>query len=93
MNSLLAHMPAPHVNSAPASYASSKMAQGKMIEYVASENEGTLRAYNLHPGSIVTEMSTKSVDMTEDPKATREGVTWDDGKARRNVWRPPIADF
>jgi NAD(P)-dependent dehydrogenase (short-subunit alcohol dehydrogenase family) len=79
MNSLLAHMPAPHVKSAPASYAASKVAQGKMIEYVASENEGLLRAYNLHPGTIITDMSTKSINMTNDPKATNEAMTWDDG--------------
>lgn len=77
MNSLLSHMPAPHVKLAPASYASSKMAQGKMIEYVAMENEGKLRAYNIHPGSVVSDMSTKSVNMAEDPEAVRKSVQWD----------------
>ena len=82
-NSLLAPMPASTVR-APASYASSKMAQGKMIEYVAKENVGQIRAYNVHPGIIVTEMSTKSVNMAPDPDAARKGNTWDDGKSERN---------
>ena len=50
-----------------------------MIEYVASENAGSVRAYSVHPGVIVTEMSTKSVNMSPDPEATRAGHTWDDG--------------
>ena len=79
MNSLLAPMPASAVATAPASYASSKMAQGKMVEYVAKENDGQIRAYNVHPGIIVTEMSTKSVNMAPDPDAARKGNTWDDG--------------
>ena len=80
INSLLAPMPASAVRTAPASYASSKMAQGKLVEYVAAENEGQIRAYNVHPGIIVTEMSTKSVNMAPDPDAARSGNTWDDGK-------------
>lgn len=79
MNSLLAHMAAAQVGTAPGSYASSKMAQGKMIEYVAKENVGKIRAYNVHPGTIVTDMSTKSVSMADDPEATRQGLVWDDG--------------
>ena len=79
-NSLLGPMPATAVTTAPASYASSKVAQGKMIEYVASENQGKVRAYSVHPGIIETEMSTKSVEMTDDPAATRKGVVWDDGE-------------
>ena len=47
-SSLLAPMPAYAVATAPASYASSKMAQGKIVEYLAKENEG-IRAYNVHP--------------------------------------------
>jgi NAD(P)-dependent dehydrogenase (short-subunit alcohol dehydrogenase family) len=81
MNSLLAHFPAEHVGTAPGSYASSKMAQGKMIEYVAKENVGKIRAYNVHPGTIVTDMSTKSVEMADDPEATRKGLVWDDGRS------------
>lgn len=77
-NSLLAHFAATDVKTAPASYATSKMAQGKMIEYVASENEGTVRAYSVHPGVIVSDMSTKSLNMSEDPEATRAANVWDD---------------
>ena len=79
MNSLLAHMAAEQVGTAPGSYASSKMAQGKMIEYVAKENVGKVRAYNVHPGTIITAMSTKSVEMSEDPEATLKSHEWDDG--------------
>ena len=63
------------VTTAPASYASSKIAQGKMIEYVASENAGSVRAYSVHPGVIVTEMSTE---------ATRAGHTWELYRSRRH---------
>ncbi len=41
MNGLVAHMLASQIKTAPASYASSKMAQGKMIEYAASKNRGS----------------------------------------------------
>ena len=37
------------------------------------------------PGIIVTEMSTKSVNMAEDPEAARAGNVWDDGEFRYRV--------
>jgi hypothetical protein len=55
------------------------MAQGKMIEYVAKENVGKIRTYNVHPGVIATDMNKKSIEMSEDPEATRREIVWDDG--------------
>ena len=64
------------------------MAQGKMIEYFAKENVGKIRAYSVHPGTIVTDMSTKSVQMADDPETARQGFPWDDGRSSDIGFRP-----
>jgi NAD(P)-dependent dehydrogenase (short-subunit alcohol dehydrogenase family) len=59
----------------PASYAVSKIAAAKLMEYIASENKDKgVRAYALHPGVIETEMSLKSLEMA--PADFK--VDWDD---------------
>lgn len=78
MNSFLAHMDAPSQKTAPASYAMGKLAQAKMVEYSAIDNEHNkhFRTYAVQPGIVPTEMSDKSIDMA--PPGTREALEWDD---------------
>lgn len=81
VNSLIAHLAAVHVDSAPASYAASKIAVAKLAEYTASENPH-IRCYSLHPGIIETDMQRKSVAMM--PEESRENLPYlpfDDGKS------------
>lgn len=79
-NSLLAHVPASAVGTAPASDMSSKMSLGDMIEYMADENDGLARAYHVHLGVVVTDVSSKSVQQASDPEAVRKELTLDDGE-------------
>lgn len=78
MNSFLAHLDAPSRRNAPASYAITKLAQAKMVEYIAVENEDDkkFRTYAVQPGVVVTEMSNRSIEMA--PPGTREALQWDD---------------
>ncbi|KAJ9612933.1 hypothetical protein H2200_002874 [Cladophialophora chaetospira] len=62
VNSFIAHLPGSMVETAPASYASSKIAVEKLVEYMAKENPD-VRSYSLHPGVIETAMSKKSAEM------------------------------
>lgn len=79
VNSFIAHLAAVHLETAPASYASSKISVAKLIEYVAKEEPG-VRAYSLQPGVIETEMSKKSVAMLpEEKQEAHPFLPWDDG--------------
>lgn len=80
INSLIAHMPASEVEMAPASYATSKIAQAKLYEYVAAENP-RMRCYSIHPGVVKSEMSRKSVSMAPSGKEN-PFEPWDDGELR-----------
>ena len=88
MNSLIAHLNAKTSKTAPASYACSKLAQAKLMEYIASENDDRkgFRTYACQPGIVETEMSNRSVDMS--PPGTREAMEWDspDLSAHFFVW-------
>ncbi|EXJ92624.1 hypothetical protein A1O3_01176 [Capronia epimyces CBS 606.96] len=42
------------------SYAASKVAAWKLVEYVAFETAGSVRVFSIHPGSIETDMSRKA---------------------------------
>lgn len=77
MNSGIAHFDAKGVATAPASYACSKLAQAKLMEYSAAENrdEEAFRTYACHPGLVETDMSDRSIAMS--PPGTREMLTWD----------------
>ncbi|KIX03319.1 uncharacterized protein Z518_06871 [Rhinocladiella mackenziei CBS 650.93] len=78
VNSLIAHIPAVHVDSAPASYASSKIAAAKLYEYVAVENPH-VRCYSLQPGIIETDMSRKSIEMMpEESQKNNRFLPFDD---------------
>lgn len=72
-NSMLVHQPAVAVETAPANNASSKIAQAKMMEYVAKENPG-MRCYSVQSGIISTEMSERSLKMARDPEESEEGT-------------------
>ena len=73
VSSSLSHFPGSAVTTAPASYASSKIATAKLVEYIAQENR-SIRAYSVHPGVIDTTMSQKSVAMAEGPFE----IEWDE---------------
>lgn len=77
MNSCLAYVDALNQKTAPASYAISKLAQAKLVEYSASDmdHDKRFRVYAVHPGVVVTEMSDRSIAMA--PTGTREALTWD----------------
>lgn len=76
MNSCLTHFPASFIQTASASYAVSKVAAAKLTEYLAAENPH-VRAYNLHPGVVITEMSRQSV--TQSGGAVGD-ISWDEGE-------------
>jgi NADP-dependent 3-hydroxy acid dehydrogenase YdfG len=60
MNTCVAQFPAPSMHGVtPASYAVSKVAAAKLLEYISSENP-QIRAYNLHPGVVKTKLSNQS---------------------------------
>lgn len=77
MNSCLAHIDALSQKTAPASYAISKLAQAKLVEYSAAdmEHDKSFRVYAVHPGVVVTAMSDRSIAMA--PPGTREALNWD----------------
>lgn len=82
MSSFICHLDATASKTSPASYGISKLAQAKLVEYIAAEHANApdpktgLRAYAVQPGIVVTEMSDRSVEMA--PPGTRESMTWDD---------------
>lgn len=88
MNSSLAHVDAGSQKTAPASYAITKLAQAKLIEYSASDNEANthFRTYAVMPGVVETEMSDRSIAMA--PPGTRDALVWDspDLPAHFFVW-------
>lgn len=80
LSSLICHFPASANISAPASYGISKLAEAKLAEYVAAEASPGFRAYALHPGNVVTDMSDRSVAMAPDPEGLRAALEWDDAE-------------
>lgn len=80
MSSFICHLPATQANTTPASYAISKLAQAKLVEYIAAEHSSShstpLRAYAVQPGIVPTEMSSRSLEMA--PPGTKELLTWDE---------------
>lgn len=88
VNSLISHLAAVHVDSAPASYAASKIAVAKMVEYTAAENPH-VRCYSLHPGVIDTDMSRKSIAMMpEDKRESQPFLPFDDGEISISLFHP-----
>lgn len=78
VSSIAAHLPAADVAS-PASYAASKIAAAKMIEYAAAENPG-VRCYSLHPGIVETDMQRKSLAMLSEAQRRNLPTVFDDGQ-------------
>lgn len=80
MSSFICHLLATQSTTAPADYAISKLAEAKLIEYIASEHSKdtnpSFRAYAVQPGVVLTDMSSRSLDMA--PPGTKEALTWDE---------------
>ena len=72
-------MHAAAVGTAPASYPSSKMAQGKLMEWVAKESAEEIRCYSVQPGIVETETFLRGLQMSKYPAAAQASLTWDDG--------------